>query len=116
MPIPNDYREVIAILFEKTEQGALNWVDDGSNISVKVDQSKFSLWSGVDEKSDESFVAFGLVNSANKIIDSWYLDEPEFEYQEVLRLFRSAKRHANGVPSLLKSLTQQISTMKKGTS
>lgn len=114
MPIPNDYREIIKVLTEKTEQGDLSWRDDTLHISVNVDLSKFSLWSGADERSDEPFVAFGLFNNGNKLIDSWFVDQSDPDYMAVFRLFKSAQRHANGVPSLLRGLADRISTMKKG--
>jgi hypothetical protein len=113
MPIPNDYRDIVSVLAEKTEQGALSWVDDTLFVTVEVDKSKFRLWTGVDELTEESFVAFGLYDKNSKVVDSWYLDESEPDYQSVHRLYRAAKRHAAGVPDLLKSLVAKISAMDK---
>jgi hypothetical protein len=114
MPIPNEYREIIRALTEKTEQGDLSWTNDSLHISVKIDLSKFSLWAGTDERSDEAFVAFGLFNNVNKVIDSWFVDESDPDYMEVHRLFKAAQRQANGVPTLLKTLADRISNIKKG--
>jgi len=113
MPVPDDYKDILKVLIEKTDQGILTWTDDGLHVSSDVDMAKFSLWAGVDERTNESFVALGLYTDTGKMVDSWYLDESETEYLEVFRLYTAAKRHANGVPSLLKNLTQRISEMKK---
>lgn len=113
MPIPNDYREITATLAEKTEQGVLSWKADNLHISVKIDDSKFSLWAGNDERTDEPFVAFGLFDSNDKIIDSWFVDESDNDYTEVYRLYKAAQRHANGVPVLLRNLADRLSAMKK---
>lgn len=113
MPVPKDYQEIISAIIEKTDQGALDWIDENLHVSVNVDLSTFRLWSGSDEHTDEGFVAFGLYGASGKVLDSWYLDESDADYQVVFNLYRAAKRHANGVPSLLHTLTAQISSLKK---
>lgn len=114
MPIPNEYHPIIEALLEKTGQGALDWEDNSLQISVVIDQSKFTIWSGSDEETNESFVAFGLFGkNQSKAIDSWYVDESDRDYDMAYSLFKLAKRHANGVPDLLKNLAERISTMKK---
>jgi len=113
MPIPADYRDIVSVLAAKTEEGALNWDDTNLHVSVRVNASVFRLWAGVDEHSDEGFVAFGLFDNNGKVIDSWYLDESDIEYQGLHRLYRAAKRHAAGVPTLLKDLAAQIAAMSK---
>jgi hypothetical protein len=113
MPIPADYREIVRLLSEKTEEGALNWTDNSLQVSAEVNASIFRVWAGVDEQTNEWFVAFGLFDADGKVLDSWYLDESDDEYQVVHRLYREAKRHAAGVPTLLKNLADQISAMSK---
>lgn len=114
MPIPDEYHAIIEVLLEKTGQGALDWVDNSSQISVIIDQSRFAIWSGSDEETNESFVAFALFGKIqSKPIDSWYVDESDRDYDIAYNLFKLAKRHANGVPDLLKNLAERISTMKK---
>lgn len=113
MPIPSDYDEIYSVLVEKTEEGALNWIDNTLFVAVTVDKSMFRIWTGTDEVTDESFVAFGLYDTSGKVLDSWYLDESDEDYQSVHRLYRAAKRHAAGVPDLLKSLAAKIAAMDK---
>jgi len=113
MPIPNDYHEIITTLFEKTEQGVLSWKTESLHVSVVIDKSKFSLWAGDDERTEEPFVAFGLYNNINKLLDSWFLDESDTDYSKVYRLYKAAQRQANGVPTLLKNLAESLSSMKK---
>jgi hypothetical protein len=112
MPIPDDYNTVLSALAEKTQEGVLEWKEGSYDLSVTVDSSKFSLWAGTDEQTDEPFVAFALKNQAGKAIDSWYVDQSDQDYYDVLDLYRLAKRHANGVPSLLQNLAERISAMK----
>lgn len=114
MPIPADYRDIVSVLAAKTDDGVLNWTDNSLQVSVEVNASVFRLWAGVDEQTDEGFVAFGLFDNSGKVLDSWYLDESDQEYQVVHRLFTAARRHAAGVPTLLKDLAAQLSAMSKG--
>ncbi len=112
MPIPDDYRDLVTGLITKTEAGKLSWFPDESQFAVVVDGTKILLWGGIDERSEEPFIAFGLSSHdarfnrlAAKMIDSWFVDESDADYGEVYSLFKSAQRHANGIPSLIKKLT-----------
>ncbi|MES2756909.1 MAG: hypothetical protein V4693_06015 [Pseudomonadota bacterium] len=121
MPIPNDYRSIVAALIEKTQKSELDWFLDSLHTSVKVDESKFSIWSGNDERNDEPFVAFGLSNAKQafggqfmtKMIDSWYVDETDPDYASVYELYRAAQRYANGVPTLLMHLANRLNEGKE---
>ena len=88
------------------------WRKDKYAIAVAVDKSKFTLWAGTDEHTDEPFVAFGLADNKGSVIDSWYVDESDEDYQVVQQLYKAANRHALGVPNRLKELNAIISGLK----
>ncbi len=112
MPIPADYTAIVSALSQKTSEGALTWQKNPYNVSAHVDDSKFSLWGGNDESSDKPFVAFTLGN-AEGVVDSWYVDESDADYKEVLDLYKSANRQALGAPVRLKELADRIASLKK---
>ncbi|TYC60720.1 hypothetical protein ETQ85_04800 [Zoogloea oleivorans] len=108
MPIPKDYKDIVTALFEKTNAGRVNWKNSRFGIEVKVDKSKFKLWSGTDENTDEAFVAFALNDLNGSTMDSWYVDEGDADYDQMTLLFSAAKRYANGVPQRLSELKNVI--------
>jgi hypothetical protein len=112
MPVPNDYRDIIKALSAKTEEGNVAWRKDKYTVSVTVDNTRFSLWAGNDENSDVPFVAFGMYGPEGTMVDSWYVDESDADYAETFQLYKSANRHAQGVPARLKELAGKISQMK----
>ncbi len=112
MPIPTDYRDIVNALTVKTTAGNVKWQKDRFDISVTVDSSKFSLWAGNDEHSDEPFVALALRDLSGNVIDSWYVDESDTDYALMFQLYKAANRIALGVPDRLKKLEELISQMK----
>ncbi|HEY0491261.1 MAG TPA: hypothetical protein VGD30_17255 [Telluria sp.] len=112
MPIPTEYRDIVKTLDTKTTEGNVNWRKDKYDISVTVDKSKFSLWAGNDEHTDEPFVALGLYDANGSVVDSWFVDQSDRDYTEMYHLHKSASRHALGVPGRLKELEGLISQMK----
>lgn len=112
MPIPTEYRDIVQMLASKTNEGNVNWQKGVYDISITINNSKFTIWAGTDEHTDEPFVAFALKDADGSAIDSWFVDESDFDYAEMLRLHKSAKRHALGVPNRLKELEKLISQMK----
>lgn len=114
MSIPNDYREIVLMLIDKTDRGLVHWRKDKFGIVVSVDSSRFSIWGGNDEHSEEPFVAFGLHDGPGNTIDSWYVEENEgSDYNLMHRLYQGAKRYANGVPEKLKFLKDKIATSEE---
>lgn len=114
MPIPNDYHQIVSMLIDKTEAGLAHWRQDRFDISVSVGGSKFSIWAGTDEHSEEPFVAFALHDEKGATIDSWYVEENEGpQYHLMHRLYKSAKRRASGVPERLQLLAQKIASSEE---
>jgi hypothetical protein len=109
MPIPNDYKEIIAKLANKTDNGKVHWRKEKFDISVAIDKSRFSIWAGNDERSEEGFVAFALQDAKGATVDTWYVEEGDEDYSQMLQFFGSAKRHALGVPATLRKLEESIS-------
>lgn len=112
MPIPTDYREIINSLAEKTNEGDLRWKKDKFSLALPIDKSKFSIWAGNDEHSDEPFVAFGLYEDDSTVVDTWFVDQSDSDYSTMNQLYKSANRQARGVPQRLKALNALISDMK----
>lgn len=112
MPLPNDYRDIVSSLTQRTEQGLLTWANDNNQIAVVLENAKFALWSGSDERTDEPYIAFGLYDIANKkFLDSWYVDESDPDYFIVQRLHQSARRYANGIHILLDKVAGTLAAM-----
>lgn len=113
MPIPSDYRDIVTMLLTKTDQGLVQWRRDRFDTTVSIDGSRFSIWAGNDEHSEEPFVAFALQDAKGSTLDSWYVEEQEgSDYVLMLRLYSGAKRHASGVPDKLRVLREKIANSK----
>lgn len=111
MAIPNDYREIVKLLVEKTNEGQVNWRTDRFNIFVFFEGARFIMWAGTDENTDEPFVAFGLGDRSGATLDSWYVDEHDKpDYSIMFDLYKSAKRYAAGVPDKLKKLKEGLAS------
>ena len=111
MAIPNDYREIVNLLVDKTKEGQVNWRSDRFNIYVFFEGARFIMWAGNDENTDEPFVAFGLGDKSGATLDSWFVDEREVpDYSTMFELYKSAKRYAAGVPDKLKKLREGLAS------
>lgn len=110
MPIPTDYQEIISTLADKTDAGLVHWQSDRfTTISVTFDSSRFKLWSGNDEHTNEPFIAFALQTEDGQPLDSWYVEEGEGEPCTRMHLFlRAATRYVRGVPATLKRLREKM--------
>lgn len=106
MPIPSDYRDIVKTLLERTEMAEVNWQTTKFGVEVPIDGSKFNLWAGTDENTEEPFVSFGLADAHGNPLDTWFVDAGDTDYELVDRLFQAAKRHALGVPQRLKQLRE----------
>lgn len=108
MPIPNDYRELLGSIAELTDKGRVNWKFDGHSVEVVLDEERFALWAGTDERTDEGFVSFALKDKRGETLDTWYLDADDDDYDFMNRLYLSAKRHASGIPDRLARIRKLI--------
>lgn len=114
MSIPSDYADIVQMLLAKTDSGNVHWRKEKFDISVAIDGSRFSLWAGNDENSEEPFVAFALQDENGTTLDSWYVEENEGSAYAVMhRLYIAAKRQAHGVPSKLKQLRDKLAAAKE---
>lgn len=109
MPIPNDYMELLGTVGELTDKGRVNWKFDGHVVEVQLEDDRFVMWAGTDERTDEGFVSFALKDKQGETIDSWYLDADDEHYDLMNRFFLSAKRHALGIPDRLARIKAQLS-------
>lgn len=113
MPIPDEYQEICQLLEEATQEGRVRWIDkQGTTVTVRLPEFNVEIWSGEDEDSQKGFVAVGLRNhSSQKLMDNWYIEEGDNQYEFLYRLWQSARRHAMGIPGKLDSLRNLL---KKG--
>jgi hypothetical protein len=111
MPIPSDYRDIVASLLTKTDNGRVHWTRGRFGIEVEVEKSIFTLWAGTDENSEQAFVAFSLNDANGSTLDSWYVDENDEDYDLMRRFFAAAKRYAHGIPQRLSFLKESIASL-----
>lgn len=109
MSMPVEYRQIIQTLLFKTNQGVAHWKQETFQLAVTFGDSKFAMWAGSDEHSDEPFVAFALQDASGKTIDSWFVEQVDGEdYTMTRSLYTSANRRALGVPEKLRSLQERL--------
>lgn len=113
MPIPTDYRDIVAMLAAKTAEGNVHWRKDRYDLSVVLENAKFSIWAGNDEQSELPFVSFALHDTNGSTIDSWYVEEGESDYSKMHQLYMSAKRHAAGVPDKLREIKNLLASTRE---
>ena len=106
--IPKDYRDLLMDLFKLTENGQASWKSDPHSVEITIDNDKFVLWAGTDERTDEGFVSFALRDLAGNTVDSWFSDAADSDYVFMNALFLSAKRHALGIPERLAKIRAKI--------
>lgn len=111
MPIPTDYTKIIDALTANTEAGRLEWKDDSFGYESSINDSRFTTWSGTDQETEVPFVAFALMDEKRNILDSWFV-EPEDDDYETMRLFHAmAKRHGLRIPARLSRITKALEDM-----
>lgn len=108
MPIPSDYKEIIDTLLSATENGRAKWGKVKFGFEISVLESKFLIWSGTDEESNQEFVSFALTDDNGKTLDTWYVDGLEGDYDKMHRLFAGAKRQALGISKILAKIQTAI--------
>jgi len=106
MPIPNDYRDICEMLLEATKKGLVNWIEEAGTFEVRLPEYNFEIWSGTDELGQRSFVAVGLKDPSERrgLLDSWYVEEGDKDYDLIFALFGEARRKARRLPEKLDSL------------
>ncbi|GDY35484.1 hypothetical protein [Acidovorax sp. NB1] len=110
--IPKDYRDLLNDLYKLTDSGKATWKSDQHSVEITIDDNKFVLWAGTDERTDEGFVSFALRDLAGNTLDTWYVDAGGSDYDFMNALFLSAKRHALGIPDRLAKIRAKISGVK----
>lgn len=111
--IPKDYRDLLNDLYRMTDDGRASWKADQHSVEIVIDDNKFILWAGTDERTEEGFVSFALRDLAGNTLDTWYVDAASGDYDFMNSLFLAAKRHAYGIPDRLKVIRARIAGAKK---
>lgn len=109
MPIPNDYRDICEMLLDATYEGRVNWTEVGLSLVVRLPEYKFEIWSGTDNENERAFVAVGLKGHTERgLIDNWYVEEGDNDYDMMFTLFSQARRKARRLPEKLDSLRKLL--------
>lgn len=111
MPIPTDYIEIVENLLSATTSGRAKWIRTRFGYQISILESQFKIWSGTDEDNGRGFVSFELADDRGNSLDTWYVDDSEAHYDQMMQLFSGAKRQALGIPKILSSLKEAV---KKG--
>jgi hypothetical protein len=107
MPIPNDYREICEMLLTATHEKRVTWTEERGTIAVQLPQFNLEIWSGSDDQTQKEFVGLGLRDPKDKqLVDNWYVEEGDEDFDALLELWRSARRQARGVPDKLEQVRQ----------
>lgn len=110
--IPKDYRELLFDLHKMTEEGRASWKADQHSVEITIDENRFVVWAGTDERTDEGFVSFALRDLVGNTLDTWYVDTGSADYDFMNNLFLTAKRHALGIPDRLAKIRAKITGAK----
>jgi hypothetical protein len=111
MPIPKDYRDILETLAQATEEGRVSWHKGTGRVEVSVSGTRFAVWAGTDEETEQAFVALALLEKDGKTIDTWFLDAGDPDYDFMAHLHGDARRHAMGVPERLAAIRAALSKM-----
>jgi len=112
VPIPKEYKEIIEMLNTATQDGRVRWKQTkGANVAILVPPSEFEIWAGTDDNTERGFVAFGI-REGHTLVDNWYLDEGDVNYELMSELYQRAKREAFGVSKRLQGIKDLLA--KKG--
>jgi hypothetical protein len=113
MPIPFEYQNIVSKLSKATAEGRVNWISDGGTYDVIISGSAFRIWGGVDEEFERRFVSFALADSNRKVLDNWFIDEGDQDFEMMDKLLGGAKRKALGIHSRLATLLNELDTDKE---
>jgi RecB family exonuclease len=101
MNIPNDYREVVEMLANASNNNRVMWSAKELTVNVTISGSKIAVWGGDDVKSKRGFVAFKLADQDGNLLDAWAVDELDQDYELMQKLYADAKRMAMKIPQRL---------------
>jgi hypothetical protein len=95
------------MLIKASEAGRVNWLEEGDALVVRLPDYNFNLWSGVEE--DKRFIAVGLQTPGQKgLIDNWYVDEVEEDFEALQRLLGAARHNSHRVAQKLDELRKLL--------
>lgn len=109
MPIPSDYDALLKDLSERTDKGQVNWKFERHTVELILDEERIAVWAGTDEQTEHGFVSFALKDKHGEMLDSWYLDAGDEDYDFMNRFFLAAKRRALGISHRLARIREKMS-------
>jgi hypothetical protein len=108
MKVPNEYKDICDMLLQATQEGRVKWVDKQGTMTVCLADFDLEMWSGTDER-DTEFVAMGLRDpQSKKLIDSWYVESGQTDFEMMRDLFAMARRQTGGIAEGLQKLRELL--------
>jgi len=113
--ISSDYKQLMDLLIQRTKEGKVNWQQSVAEAEfiVYFKERSLTIFTGVDQQSNEDFVAFVLRDKNGKEIDRFWVDQGDLDYQEMQALYLSARRTALDIDKTIRALTEELKSGKK---
>lgn len=108
MPIPTDYKELIAAIHKATDEGRVKWKRHQYEYVVDMSDARIMVNSGRDSVQGVVFAGFALYGEDNQLLDGWAVDDGDNDFDTMDLLVKGAKRCVLEVPSKLETLKQRF--------
>lgn len=112
MPIPDYYKDIIALLENKTAEENVRWNakarGGGKEVSVSLEALSFGIWMGKTTENDD-LVAISLYDQRGEMIDDFAVIEGDEDYYRLISLYKAARRVALGVEGAVQRLKASLS-------
>lgn len=107
--IPEDYTQVIELLFEKSSKNELNWRPTSNEEKFLVNFEKFSIsiTTGGGE-GDLPYILFNVLNESGKTIDNFYVGHGEEWYDNCEEMYGRARRKALKINEAISQLKKEL--------
>ncbi len=109
--IPNEFREILDLVYKKTENDEVNWRDDTNESIFSVSVPKYSI---LIQKDFKNRVRIRLMNKYGNDIEDFEIPKGEDDYQLVKELYDMARRRAGSIDDAVSDL-KNIFTQKGST-
>jgi hypothetical protein len=109
--IPNEYRELIIKLEERSRNNEINWQttsQDDRFIVIFKKGFSLTIYFYRTPKTNEEFIKVGVHNETGVLIDEFTVEKSSEDGQIMYRLYQSARRKAHRIDLAIKSMLEEI--------
>ena len=107
--------DLITPLRKATEDGTLNWEQDGpSGYKASLPSYQINLWSGTDSDTGFDFVSAQLLDKEKRVLDFVNADEFSSNHNSLYRLLLTARRSALNLHDFVSDVQRELRSLKKG--